>query len=296
MAESQEVVRYEEPQGKPEVATVKNAPPPQVSKTDVQDQITALLPLAGTIELTKEQEDALYAPVDENMVEIRPDGLIYLPWMEYVTRLRKAFGMAWTMIPYGNPKQFGDQIHWAFWLIIKGKPYGFAVGEQQYFENGQMTYASAVEGAKSNALMRLCKGLGISLELWQPEFRRKWMAKNAESFPAVWPDGKPKLDKRSGKQKTEWRRKGTTGNPIIEGETEEPPQQPAHAQHANPNAEAGPVPITEQQKKLIFAKLKEKNIPLDDLEGAFTKKLSDFNKFPDVNNALEWLAKQKARQ
>ena len=199
------VAKYETQEG---VADQKKQ---EIRVSDIQDQITSLIPLAGTIELTQDQELVLYAPVDEKMVEIRPDGLIYLPWMEYVTRLRRVFGMSWSLIPYGPPKKLGNFIHWAFWLIVKGKPYGFAVGEQQYFENDRMTYGDALEGAKSNALMRLCKGLGISLELWQPDFRRKWLEKYAESFPAKDAHGKPKLDKY-GKQKTEWRKKGTKGN------------------------------------------------------------------------------------
>jgi hypothetical protein len=203
----EEVAKYEpEPQEKKVIQEKK-----EIQKADIQDQITSLIPLAGTIELTKEQEEILYASVVDEQVEIRPDGLIYLPWMEYVTRLRKAFGMSWTLIPYGPPKKLEKFIHWAFWLIIKGKPYGFAVGEQQYFESDHMTYGDALEGAKSNALMRLCKGLGISLELWQPEFRRKWLPKYAESYLATYPDGKPILDKH-GKQKTYWRKKGSPKN------------------------------------------------------------------------------------
>jgi len=222
-----EVAKYESEQTEKQAAVEKK----EIQKTDVQDQITSLIPLAGTIELTPEQEKILYAPVVDEQVEIRPDGLIYLPWMEYVTRLRKSFGMSWTLIPYGPPKKLGNFIHWAFWLIIKGKPYGFAVGEQQYFENDRMTYGDALEGAKSNALMRLCKGLGISLELWQPEFRRKWMPKYAETYLGTYPDGKPMLDKQ-GKQKTLWRKKGILKSeengftpPVKDPKPSKPPEK-----------------------------------------------------------------------
>jgi hypothetical protein len=36
---------------------------------------------------------------------------------------------------------------------------------------------SAVEGCKSNALMRCCKDLGIASELWDPHFIRSFRAK-----------------------------------------------------------------------------------------------------------------------
>jgi len=281
----EEVAKYEGKEGK-DVNPEKR----EIQKADIQDQITSLIPLAGTIELTKEQEEILYAPVIDEQVEIRPDGLIYLPWMEYVTRLRKAFGMSWTLIPYGAPKKLGNFIHWAFWLIIKGKPYGFAVGEQQFFENASMTYGDALEGAKSNALMRLCKGLGISLELWQPEFRRKWLPKYAETYPGIYPDGKPMLDKH-GKQKELWKKKGGTIT-TQNGDIPEFAPQESKGEPPPPPPKKQTEPITEQQKKLIWAKLKEKDIPLDDLEGYMRKKLSEFNKFPDTNEALDWIGKK----
>ncbi len=286
----EEVAKYESEQTEKQAGVEKR----EIQKADIQDQITSLISLAGTIELTKEQEEILYAPVVDEQVEIRPDGLIYLPWMEYVTRLRNAFGMSWTLIPYGPPKKLGNFIHWGFWLIIRGKPYGFAVGEQQYFENGRMTYGDALEGCKSNCLMRLCKGLGISLELWQPEFRRKWLPKYAETYPGIYPDGKPMLDKY-GKQKNLWRKKGETGisqNGDIPEDIPEFTPQESKKEPPPPPSKKQTEPITDQQKKLIWAKLKEKNIPIDDLEGYMRKKLSEFNKFPDTNEALDWIGKK----
>jgi hypothetical protein len=127
-----------------------------------------MLTTAGNVELSKEEIAILYAPVKEGDVEIRPDGLIYLPWMEYVTRLRNAFGMRWSIIPQGLPKLKGTTIMWGFYLLVRESLMGYAIGEQEYYPNNStMSYSDACEGAKSNALMRLCKGIGISLELWK---------------------------------------------------------------------------------------------------------------------------------
>lgn len=49
-----------------------------------------------------------------------------------------------------------------------------AQGENNFFGNDQLP--SAVEGCKSNALMRCCKDLGIGSELWDPNFIR-WFRK-----------------------------------------------------------------------------------------------------------------------
>lgn len=202
---------------------LKNSLPEAKKALDFSEHITNLIPTAGTIDLTDKQREILYAPVKDDNVEIRPDGLIYLPWMEYVSRLRDAFGASWAIIPQGMPTIKNDFILWSFYLVIQGKLAGFAVGEQQYYANNStMTYGDALEGAKSNALMRLCKGIGISLELWKPSFIRGWKEKFAERYPATYPDGKPILDKKTGKQKEYWRKKGSNGH-DAEPEPETPP-------------------------------------------------------------------------
>lgn len=171
----------------------------QRQPTTVKDQIFPLIPTIGTIEITDKQEDILYEKVKAEDIEIRPDGLIYLPWMEYVSRLRKAFGMGWGIIPDGQPRQMGLFILWGFYLVIKGKLAGYAMGEQKYQPNNpMMTWGDACEGAKSNALMRLCKGLGISLELWQPKFIKSWIKEYAEEY---------ETKDRSGKKVKRWRKK-----------------------------------------------------------------------------------------
>ena len=50
-----------------------------------------------------------------------------------------------------------------------------ARGEQEYFDPSGV--ATASEGAKSNALMRCCKDLGIAHELWSPRFIRDFKAR-----------------------------------------------------------------------------------------------------------------------
>lgn len=189
----------------------------EIIPLEFQGEIEKFLPTAGTIVLSPAQEIILYEPIKDDDVEIRPDGLVYLPWMEYASRLRRAFGLSWVLIPQGLPKIQGEIIYWGFHLIIRGNFSGFAIGEQKYqASNATMSYGDACEGAKSNALMRLCKGLGIGLELWKPSFVRAWREKFAEQFPGIQPDGRPIKDK-NGKQKMLWRKKGET----VEEQTEE---------------------------------------------------------------------------
>ncbi len=157
-----------------------SGPPAEPKNLEFGEEIKKLLATAGTLELTQAQIDILFAPVQDNEVSLKPDGPIYLSWTKYSTRLTKSFPGAWVMLPEGMPKILNNVVVWGFHLIIKGTYCGFAFGEQNYYDNKRMTYPEACEGAKSNALMRLCKGLGISLELWEKPFINKWLSKYAE--------------------------------------------------------------------------------------------------------------------
>src|ERR1700761_3805183 len=53
-----------------------------------------------------------------------------------------------------------------------------ARGEQDYFSKEGIP--TAVEGCKSNAMMRCCKDLGVASELWDPRFIRKFKAQYAK--------------------------------------------------------------------------------------------------------------------
>lgn len=182
-------------QNNQEVATNQNAEKEiqanqQANNLEFGEEIRKMLPTAGTLELTEEQKNSLYEPIKDSDVYIKPDGLVYLSWIKYSGRLTKAFtGTGWAMLPQGMPKAQNNLVIWGFHLVIKGVYCGFAIGEQQFFENGRMTFGEACEGAKSNALMRLCKGLGIGLELWDKEFIEKWLAAYANK---KWDDEKRK--------------------------------------------------------------------------------------------------------
>jgi len=153
--------------------------------------------------------------------------------MEYVTRLRNAFGMNWSIIPQGMPKLNENLIRWGFWLIVRGSLMGYAIGEQEYHPgNATMSYTDACEGAKSNALMRLCKGVGISLELWKPSFIREWKLKYAETYT----DNKSKL---------RWRKKATPQVHIT-------PQEQDTKVTAS-GSDSTPTPLEVEVKKVFHA-------------------------------------------
>jgi hypothetical protein len=117
----------------------------------------------------------LQAPINMNDVEIKPDGIIYLPEIKYRRVLNKAFGPGgWGLAPRGETSRNPKNISREYALICHGRFVSQARGEQDYFALENIP--TAAEGCKSNALMRCCKDLGIASELWDPIFIRKFKA------------------------------------------------------------------------------------------------------------------------
>ena len=46
-----------------------------------------------------------------------------------------------------------------------------ATGEHTFYSKSNLNFGKACESAKSNALMRCCKDLGVASELWDPQVR-----------------------------------------------------------------------------------------------------------------------------
>ncbi|KAE8826927.1 hypothetical protein CFE70_009861 [Pyrenophora teres f. teres 0-1] len=130
----------------------------------------------GSISFTPEQSDTLLAPVTQDDVEVKPDGIIYLPEIKYRRILNKAFGPGgWGLAPRGESIVTGKLITREYGLVVQGRLVSIARGEQQYFDPDGIP--TATEGCKSNALMRCCKDLGIASELWDPRFIREFTSK-----------------------------------------------------------------------------------------------------------------------
>ncbi|RYP80525.1 hypothetical protein DL769_002409 [Monosporascus sp. CRB-8-3] len=132
----------------------------------------------GTSAFPPEVSAILQAPLDPDDVEVKPDGIIYLPEIKYRRILNAAFGPGgWGLAPRGELMVHEKLVTREYALVVHGRFVAQARGEQQYFsEEGVST---AAEGCKSNALMRCCKDLGIASELWDPRFIRKFMKTHA---------------------------------------------------------------------------------------------------------------------
>ncbi|KAI2608036.1 Mgm101p-domain-containing protein [Hypoxylon sp. NC1633] len=132
----------------------------------------------GTSAFSPETSATLQARLDADDIEVKPDGILYLPEIKYRRILNAAFGPgAWGLAPRSQLAVHDKLVTREYALIVHGRFVAQARGEQQYFnEDGVST---AAEGCKSNALMRCCKDLGIASELWDPRFIRKFMKEHA---------------------------------------------------------------------------------------------------------------------
>lgn len=164
----------------------------------------------GVLDISQEAIDIITAPLDAGDVQIRPDGQVYLPWTWRAKRLNNAFGIfKWGMIPQGAPlsKTVDENnvlVVWGWWLVVKGVPVAFSYGETSYRpKNKSMSYGDACEGAKSNALSRNCKQIGMpDIELYSVDWVKEWKAKYAERVKN--PDG--------GYPEYIWRKKAKNSN------------------------------------------------------------------------------------
>lgn len=171
--------------------------------------INKFIATAGTLELSREEMEVLNREIKDEEIEIRPDGLLFPGWYFCADRLNEAFGGQWSVVPL--PLNEGDEYatgvydsvkniyYRRFALFIRGNFISDAVGEQVYFKNNQtMSQGDAMEGSKSNAILRLCKPLIKGMrKLWSQSFISYWKDTYAEAYYA------------KEKQKLLWRKKGT---------------------------------------------------------------------------------------
>ncbi|KAL2856668.1 mitochondrial genome maintenance MGM101-domain-containing protein [Aspergillus pseudoustus] len=170
-------------------ANAKNQPiTPNISKTGLDDKPLELdSPTDDKIDWTRsfhglssepfprEISDILLAEMDPEEVEIKPDGILYLPEIKYRRILNRAFGPGgWGLAPRSESIVTPKTVTREYALVCHGRLVSVARGEQDYFSPDGIP--TATEGCRSNALVRCCKDLGIASELWDPRWIRKYKA------------------------------------------------------------------------------------------------------------------------
>jgi hypothetical protein len=155
----------------------------------------------ATVSLTTEQAKDLGEELPDEAHDILPTGEVYVSQVHYRRLLNRVFGPGgWALVPRGPFAMQGNTITREYALVGPGGRFiSEAIGETEYQpNNARMSYASACEAAKSNALTRCCKDLGIASECWDRRWCDRWIAKHAVK---VW---------RKGVTKPQWRRRDAT--------------------------------------------------------------------------------------
>jgi len=191
-----------EPQDEEQTAAREYAMlPPKAAPTGLAPGSTDGL---SQLTITKEERLALTKAVDpENEVEVRQDGVVYMPVGCIRQRLDNAFGPGqWALRQERDPFYDRETSECCFdgSLWVRGCFISRAVGGCRWQPgNRQMNKSDAIEGAKSDCLRRCCKDIGIGRELWTPAWLRNFTAEWCEPYQGSDFSGKPKLF---------WRKKG----------------------------------------------------------------------------------------
>lgn len=150
--------------------------------------------------VTQEQSLILLAPIPNEDLDILPTGEVYASQVRYRRILNHAFGPGgWAMVPRGPFTQRESIVYREYALFAGGRFIAEAIGEQEYFEdNTRMSWATAAEACKSNALTRCCKDLGIASECWDRNFTTQFKRDHCVSVFVT---------QKNGETKVQWRRK-----------------------------------------------------------------------------------------
>jgi hypothetical protein len=139
---------------------------------------------AGYLTLTPEQRDILQAPFRDEDITIRYDGVVYVPWRKYWSRMVKAFApLVPSVIPVDSPRFQGSEIVVGVVIVVGGQFVGKAWGSHRLEgANDKMSVGDRIESAISDAIAKIGKRLDMGEQLWDEQFRAYWQSTYAEQY------------------------------------------------------------------------------------------------------------------
>lgn len=135
---------------------------------------------ASQLVVGKRSTAVLTEVVREEDVDIREDGVPYLPQVFFRERLNRAFGIGqWALIQH-SVREEKSTVYFDGSLVVRNCFVARAMGEAEYHQNNpNESWATAYESAKSDCITRCSKDLGIGKELWMPSWVQRWIEKHA---------------------------------------------------------------------------------------------------------------------
>jgi hypothetical protein len=200
---------------------------------------------ASLLILSVDEARGLEAVLPDDAHEILPTGEVYVQQVHYRRLLNKTFGPGqWALVPRGAFVKQGKTLCREYGLLVRGHFVAEAVGEIDYHENNdRMSWATAAEALKSNALTRLCKDLGIASECWDRQWTEAWKTRHAVM---VW---------LKDSSKPQWRRRDAAPFWNEKSVDLRPATDPAPSRPPAPAVESEPK-LTAAQCALLFTRAK----------------------------------------
>ncbi len=144
---------------------------------------------ASTLKLKPDEIKKLTADFPDDVIEIRPDGLIFVPHMALRDRLSEVFGPL-SVAEICRERMIrteSDEIAVDLVLMIRGVFAAEAIGTAKYYKNNPKTsFGDVVESAWSEALRRCAKKISCGTAVWRPDYVRRWLADNAVQQNGRW--------------------------------------------------------------------------------------------------------------
>lgn len=152
-----------------------------ISSTSPLAQMHSLIERSGEMPFPPEVQEILSQDAPEGIVDIKPNGAIYVSHPYYRDVLDRAFGVGgWALVPLEPPRIKGDRAIWYGFLKARGQYIESAYGGCTFVpKNREMNEDDAVEGAKSDCLTRCCKAFPLFRNLWNADFAAEWKARYA---------------------------------------------------------------------------------------------------------------------
>lgn len=146
------------------------------------------------------------------------ENLIYIEHAFLRERFNKVFGHGqWAIVPRsrwkedftipakparGNyaaqPAKQATRVYVEAMLLVRGCFVAEAVGDMVYYPNNEsQNYGDAVEGAKTAALRRCAKELGVGLQAWKKDWCQGWWDRNPNGRAGQGASGAPRGSQRS---------------------------------------------------------------------------------------------------
>ena len=193
------------PQPELQVANGKPGPPAdakQLRTEAVGALLSGAYAGASTLKLKPDEAKKLTADFPDDEIEIRPDGLIFIPHMALRDRLAEVFGPL-SVAEICRERMIrtdSDEIAVDLVLMIRGVFAAEGIGTAKYYKNNAKTnFGDVVESAWSEALRRCAKKISCGVQVWRPNFVRRWLADNAVQQNGRWYK-KENLPKEEGRR------------------------------------------------------------------------------------------------